>query len=412
MRRLLDRVPHPHRVRSELEVFGAGPPHEGRREALERDLARGEVGSELARIMEAAGVGPTHARAFFGVLADLRAAFAALASLPGREAPDRDMQRTGWIHTRLEVLRAARAYERTIAPRGPDHARNLLATLLGSAASDAFKDASRHSLLWHNRAGAELVLPVLVDRHFDLRRPANRQMLELAMRLALEHQITPPGFMAQALRAHLSETGGDEAVVEGICAKVANPLDAPQQQGEILFSSAELAVLERAHLPGWATMTPGRAHDELSQIVVLADVLQYVHHDGLLKIAVDIRDPEQQIPIMRDGLICEAVRSAVKSSFEMGLGVVRTPALIDFAKCRQDAMLEELEREIWPEVKRRLAEARGDVSALCYWGRPAVPGGPVSVSERRDIDLVKQTFRDVVAERGAICLDPFSGACR
>lgn len=379
----------------------------GLRTELDADLAVGGLGQELESHMARAGLEPRRIEAFFDVMAEVRAGFRAGAEGFGRELDaDRDMQRSNWIHTRVEVAKAARAFAASPAAESPDAKDALFATLLGSLCSDAFKDASVHSLLWHNRAGAELVLPLLAARHLE---PADAPMLETAKKLAHEHQITPALFMAGALGSHLK--GQPEDVVEEITTKVGAPLDAPRRGTEIEFSDEARAALEQAGLPGWATMDPTSAHFELSQVVALADVMQYAAADGILKIAVDIRDPEQKAPFMRDPTLHEAIGSSLGFSFEKGLEAIVRPELVEHAREAASGMASFLETSVHPEVERRLSKIYGPVGvhSLPYWRSPVSTENALAPEVRAIVDTVKSTFRDVLAEKAGVPLDPFGG---
>ena len=393
-------------VRKNLVVRFPGAEALGRtpselRAELDADLALGGLGKELSEALDRVGVSPADQTALMGVMSEVRAGFRAGAEDPTGSPADRDMQRSNWIHTRMEVVKATRAF----AAAGQTDGDALLSTLLGTLASDAFKDASVHSLLWHNRAGAELTLPLLAGRHFDLSEPRQAAIVETAKTLALEHQITPAMFMSAALANYMSDKAGSEVVSE-LVAKVGDPLGAPREGGEIAFSPEARAALEQAGIPGWATMDPDSAHFQLSQIVALADVLQYAAPDGILKIAVDIRDPEQKAVFMRDGTIKEAVSSSVVISFEKGLEAIVDPTLRDWALAQAKEMRSTLSERVEPEVQARLADKLG-AGPIPYWDTPVSISAPLSPEERSAVDTVKSTYQAVLAELGGVPLQPF-----
>lgn len=413
------RAPDPAGVRRWLATLLPGPEGLGAssralRAKLDADLTRGDLGRELAARLSMHGVPPDDVEGFFSLMAELRAGFEAGAGAPDAPEADRDMQRTNWIHTRAEVVKAARAFEHAHPPAEDDgqalQGLALLTSLVSAATSDAFKDASQHSLLWHNRPAAALVLPLLVRRHFG--EQTARALLPVAQRLVAEHQITPAMFMAGALRAQLSAAGVAEDVVEEIAEKVADPLRAPQADGEIVFSEAAKRALEAVGLEGWSTMDPAAPHFALSQIVAFADVQQYVAPDGIIKIAVDIRSPDHPAAFMRDPNIRAAIDSCVGFSFARGMDAIEHAALLEQGALASERMQQDLHKEVYPEIERRLKAARGlpehaRLPEVPYWNVDVPTDGKLSDEERAAVHLVKTTLRDVLAEHGDVPLDPF-----
>lgn len=374
------------------------------RAELAADL--GDLGTELNQIFQAEGVDPSLREALLDMIAETRASFRAGTLAPERPEADRDMQRTNWIHTRAELLKAARAFQ-ALPPEATSSSRGLAlaTTLVGTLVSDAYKDASQHSLLWHNRAGAELVLPLLAARH-----PDAAPTIATARKLALEHQITPALFMCGALGTALKAAGASEAVLAEVADKVGNPLTAPQKDGEITFSDEAQAALSKVGLPGWTTMDPASEHFPLAQVVALADVMQYVSDDGILKIAVDIRDPEHALPFMRDATLSEAVASSTDFSFQAGMKAIQVDTLAAWSAQAAGSAKSELETAVYPEVEARLRVAL-DVPAdapmppVPYWNHPVE--APLEEEQRATVRLVKSVFRDVLAAHGGVPLDPF-----
>lgn len=421
---LIDGAPKPEGVRTMLaamypgaEALGTTP--EAMRAALDADLAAGGLGKELAALLERHGVSGPDADAFLGAFAEARAGFEAGTRAGPATDKDRDMQRTNWVHTRVEVVKAARAFDAVSPPDAKAsaaareaHADALLSTLLGSLFSDSFKDATPHSLLWHNRPGAELVLPLVAGRHFDLESPRMQGVLQTAMQLAHEHQITPPLFMAGAMKGQLLAAGAKPEVADQVFAKLDKPLAAPRDGTEIRFTADERAAMAAIGIPGWATMDPASAHFAQSQVVAYADVLQYAAPDGVIKIAVDIRDPEQAAPFMRDPNVKAAIASSVEFSFARGMDVIEHEALKADGAKQQAAMRSLLTDRAYPEVERRLRDALGvdadaPLPSIPYWNADVPTDGTIGDAERQSVRLVKQTLRDVLAELGGVPLDPF-----
>lgn len=421
---LIGGAPKPDGVRTMLaamypgaEALGTTP--RAMRAALDADLAAGGLGKELAALLERHGVSSADADAFLGAFAEARAGFEAGTRSGPATDKDRDMQRTNWVHTRVEVVKAARAFDAVSPPdakASPSareaHADALLSTLLGSLFSDAFKDATPHSLLWHNRPGAELVLPLVAGRHFDLESPRMQGVLQTAMQLAHEHQITPPLFMAGAMKGQLLGAGAKPEVAEQVFTKLNQPLAALRDGTEIRFTADERAAMDAIGIPGWATMDPASAHFARSQVVAYADVLQYVAPDGVIKIAVDIRDPEQAAPFMRDPNVKAAIASSVEFSFARGMDVIEHETLKADGAKQQEAMRSLLADRAYPEVERRLRDALGvaadaPLPSVPYWNADVPTDGTIGDAERQSVRLVKQTLRDVLAELGGVPLDPF-----
>jgi hypothetical protein len=421
---LIAGTPNPEKVMAMLTTFYPGATALGTTQAalraeLDADLAQGGIGRELSALMDQNGVPPALREAFMGMFAETRAAFRAGTTAPELSAADRDMQRTNWVHTRVEVLKAARSFASAApralpadAPGALDRGLRMMATLIGSLGSDGFKDATPHSLLWHNRPGAELVIPLLASRHLDLGDPDAQAVLRMSMRLAHEHQLTPAMFMSGAMAGQLAAAKVPEAIAKEITGKLADPLNAPQRGGEITFSPEARAAMEALGIPGWATMDPKSPHFLESQVVAFADVLQYAAPDGVIKIAVDIRDPEQAMAFMRDPNIKAAVGSSVGFSFSKGMESITDPGLKAQGAKEADAMNATLTQQVYPEVERRLAAALGlpkgaALPEVPYWNADVPTDGKLTDAQRDSVKLVKATLRNVLAEVGGVPLDPF-----
>ncbi|MCK6552534.1 hypothetical protein L6R52_42290, partial [Myxococcota bacterium] len=372
------------------------------RAALSRDLAVGDLETKTADALRERGVSPKDVDAFMGAFAEVRGAF-----LQGAKDGD-DFQRTNWVHTRIEVLHTLE-----IAKALNLSADQTLVAALGSLASDAFKDSSVHSLLTHNRAGAELVLPLVMGRHFDLSSARGQKLLGDAMRVAHEHQITPPLFMSGAMKSFLA--GAPEAVVNEVFTHVNAPLAAPAKDGEITFSREAQEVLAKRGVPGWAVPMPGSDHAGATEAAIVGDVWQYVSPDGVLKIAVDIRDPQQPAPFMRDELLTKAVGSSVGFSFAQGMSVVKDERVQAFMKDRQaelGAMLDApggVYAKVEDTLRAKLGVPAGaPTPAIPYWNAPVPTDGKLTAAEADSVKLVKQTFQRALADAGRVPLDPFA----
>lgn len=359
---------------------------------LDKDL--GGIKQEISALMKGQKISPENIEAFFKAFAEVRQGFNTGA------AKGDDFQRTNWVHTRIEVLHTLQA-----AKEQGLNAKQTLAAALGALASDSFKDSTTFSLLWHNRGGAELVLPLIFSRHFA----GDDTLLADARRVALEHQITPPIFMSGAMKFFV---GVDAPGVEEIVQKIDNPNAAPQVGGEIQFSPEALASLRAKGIPGWAVLEPGSRHHAASLAAIVGDVLQYPGLDGVIKYAFDIRDPEEKRPFMRDKLIKEAVNSSLMFSFGQGIKVVEDDKLQKMAGRYQAEMGALIEKQIYPEVDRRLRASLGvDANApIPYWSEPVE--APLKDGQRAVVDLVKRTLAAVASEKGGVPLDPFGHVAR
>lgn len=374
------------------------------KKALAADLAEGDLGTQLTAHMTARGMKGPEIEAFMNVLAETRAAFAA-------GAPGDDMQRTNWIHTRVELLHTLEA-----ASRLKLDPMETKASLYGALFSDSFKDAGPYSVAWHNRPGAELAAPLVMSRHLDMKDPENRRLLDWSMRVAHEHQITPPLFMSGALGAvmgqHVAKKTPDEQkalqpAIEEIKLKTFKPLEAPQTNGEIEFSPQAQALLREIGVPGWA-VTHDAPWARASQAAILGDVWQYASPDGLIKYGHDLRDPRHAVPMFRDPLLSAAVESSLGFSLGQGASVIADADLRALLDDEQKKMRALLDSRVYPEVDRLLRKEMklGPDAAIPYWNTPV--SAEISPAESATIDRVKKTFETVMASVGGVPLDPFA----
>lgn len=444
---------HPHPV-SALETLGRAPelaamlqkaakmyPPQADRAALvqslTQDLEVGGVGQDLRAMLGELRLSKQDIDTFFEAFAQVRGGFERGAGLGD------DMQRVNWMHTRIELLHTAEA-AKNLGMDGstPDGRLGVLAALYGSLVSDSFKDKGTFSLLWHNRPGAELVAPLVLGRVMDLAQPDNQKLLAWTMRVAHEHQVTPPMFMAGPMKGLLSQVAAQlpadqkpaaDAAIAEVFATVSKPMQAPQKDGEIIFSEAARGLMEKAGLSGWAVPhdSPWRT---ASMAAIVGDVWQYASPEGVIKIAVDLRDPGSPAgPFMRDPVISAgwlkqarpdaaqaikdagqggAVESSLGFSFGQGMSVVDDAKLVDFMAGKQKLMQQMLEQQVLPKVEQRLREHLGVKAGqptpnIPYWNTPVGTDGVLSAQDRASADLVKKTFQDVMAQVGGVPLDPF-----
>jgi hypothetical protein len=261
----------------------------------------------------------------FRVLAEVRDSYLRIDNALAPEAPNKGYQIVNWKHTRAEIDQVLEAAK--------------LATLSGADTEDAllasiFSDAVKtpQNFIIHNIDGAAAAAHVL-QRHFDLDKPADRARLYGIWRAAKEHQIGPPGFMATMARGMLARKLGDErakaeaANLASIHRKIARPFDKEHlvaDGSEIAFSEAERQILAVLDVHDWTVPFEGSPHYGLSRAVIDGDsLINYASPDGWAKIAA-IRGPDTQ-PFFEDATVLDSLHSA-KQSYDDAMTVVSVPA--------------------------------------------------------------------------------------
>jgi hypothetical protein len=381
--------------------------------ALERDFAAGGHGTTLRAMLAERSITSEQIQSFLGCVADVRAGFKALN---GREP----FQASNWMHTRIEILHALEA-AKVLGLTGDQ----ALVTVLGSLFSDSIKDISQHSLLVHNRMGAEIALPLIMGRHFDLREQRNRNLLKSAMRVAHEHQITPPGFMAMAVRQFVASRTGvaeDDPWLKEIHDKIANPMAAPQSDGEMVFSDEAEALMRQAGIPGWAVPCAKDPNFKASLATIYGDIAQYVGADGLDKIARIMRGPTGPA-FNRSTTLRAAVEATLQGGFDGGLEAIReairhsgapdAPQLLqainEHAASQRAACVRFLDDRVYPAVEKLLREQAPD-GDIPYWTSPVIAaedGSWPSEAEKESTERVQKIFGEVLAKEGPIPWDLF-----
>ncbi|MBM4280079.1 MAG: hypothetical protein FJ137_04785 [Deltaproteobacteria bacterium] len=293
------------------------------RRAIEAELSSVRTrggGDLLGKLQQRPGLSAAQKERVLDVLAAVKAGYArvgaALAGKPGGAA----YQDVNWKHTRLEldrVLDVATAMK--LSPAETETA------LLASFVSDAVKTPA--NFLVHNVHGAQAAVHLLAR----LSPAPTTDLIEDVVKATLEHQIGPPGFMANvALRNALKGAGVDGALVASITAKVASPLDPAHQTADrtqLSFSRDEAAALAKVGVAAWTVPHEGSRHHRASRAVIDADSLvNYACPDGWAKLAA-LHGPDQPVflqePRLVDGLLSERPEhaSALKS-YRDALGVV------------------------------------------------------------------------------------------
>jgi len=372
----------------------------GLMKALDADLAVGGLGQKLRAALDERGVSPADRERFFAAMAEVREGYRI-----GATGGD-DFQRANWIHTRVEVghtLEAAKALN--LSPEA------TLSAALGSLASDSFKKNGLYEVLTHNRAAEAMLAPILAARHF----PKNAALKAGAIEIAAVHQISPAVFMKGAAGALLAQV--DPAIKAEVLEVIGDPLAAPRNGTEALFpSAAAQKALFDAGVPGWAVPNPSSPHHGAALAAIAGDVWQYASADGVIKIAIESRDPEHPAGgPFRDVTLRAALNSSIEFSFAKGMEQVDDARL----QKMMGGVLEEARATyrdgglVLRAVESRLREKLGCAAAeplppLCYLNKPVSTTAPLTPEERREVDLVKSTFREVAAALGAVPLDPFA----
>lgn len=371
----------------------------GLRKALDADLAVGGLGEQLHAALEERGVSPADRERFFAAMAEVREGYRI-----GATGGD-DFQRANWIHTRVEVghtLEAAKALN--LSPEA------TLSAALGSLASDSFKKNGLYEVLTHNRAAEAMLAPILAARHF----PKNTALKDGAIEIAAVHQISPAVFMKGAAGALLSQV--DPAIRNEVLEVIGDPRSAPREGTEAVFpSAAAQKALFDAGVPGWAVPNPSSPHYEAALAAIAGDVWQYASADGVIKIAIESRDPEHPGGgPFRDATLRAALSSSIEFSFAKGMEQVDDARL----QKMMGGVLEEARatyrdggpvlQAVESRLREKLGVAAGEpLPPLCYLNKPVSTTAPLTPEERREVDLVKSTFREVAAALGAVPLDPF-----
>lgn len=340
-------------------------------QALERELSgvtvhdpqqKGGRGDLLTKLKNAPGLSPTQRARIMENLAEVRAALdgagTELQRLLGDKPGGVAYQEVNWKHTRLEVDRVLDvAIAKGLSPKDTETA------LLASMFSDAVK--TPQNFLVHNVHGAQAALHVLARGS----PPLAADQLEDIVKATLEHQIGPPGFMANvAMRNALKTAGVDGALVGSICDKIAKPFEAAhltKDKSEIAFTPAEKEALAKVGVHAWTVPHEGSRHYAASRAVIDGDSLvNYACPDGWAKIAA-LHGPGQPVflqePLFKDALMSEAPQhaSALKS-FHDARTVISDDSkkLYDQGRLRTnlaiDRVLRELERWVGNQPKNNV----------------------------------------------------------
>jgi hypothetical protein len=280
-------------------------PNAEARKQLERELGDvrvrvgGKASTILDRLKTVPGFSPQQTERLLNVLAMVKHGTEVVGATIGDKPGGPSYQDVNWKHTRLEMMRVL-----DVAVAGKLTPAQTEVALLASAFSDAVKTPG--NFLVHNVHGAQAAKYVLEK----LTPPPSRDTIDDVIKATLEHQIGPPGFMANvALRGALTAAKVDGAVVASITAKVARPFEPAHltaDRAQIAFSDVEKAALAHVGIEAWTVPQPGSRHYAASRAVIDGDSLvNYACPDGWAKLAA-LHGPGQpmflQEPLLRDSL--------------------------------------------------------------------------------------------------------------
>jgi hypothetical protein len=288
------------------------------RAALEKELGSiklpsgGKRETSLDRIKNAPSLSAQQKERLLDVLAEVKHAYAKVGAQLGSEPGGVGYQDVNWKHTRIEVVRVL-----DVVAAGKLSPHEAETALLASVLSDSVKTPK--NFLVHNVHGAQAAQVVLSR----LVPPPSKELVDDVIKATLEHQIGPPGFMANvALSGALRGAGVDGALIATIAGKVSKPFDAKHltaDKAQIAFTPAEKEALAKVGVLAWTVPHEGSRHYKASRAVIDGDSLvNYSCPDGFAKLAA-LHGPGQppflQEPLWKDALLSmqPAHASALKS---------------------------------------------------------------------------------------------------
>lgn len=314
-------------------------------------MVRGPGGARvkvLDKLLAHPGLSDVQKERVLGALAQVKRGYLTAGALLDGKPGGVTYQDVNWKHTRLELDRVLDvALAKGLSPKDTETA------LLASIFSDSVKTPG--NFVVHNVHGAQAALHVLARDQ----PPLSADQLEDIARVALEHQIGPPKFMALvAMSGALKAQGVSPELVGSIAAKIAAPLDAKHQtsdRSKLAFTDAERGALEKVGVFSWTVPQVGSRHEAASRAVIDADSLvNYACPDGWAKIAA-LHGPNQPVflqePLLIHSLTSEAPQHAsAKKSWADARSVIsaETAPLYEAGQGRTtaaiDSVLHDLER--------------------------------------------------------------------
>jgi hypothetical protein len=294
-------IPVPLAAEAQFPLLDAGERRRARR-ALETELRQAVPSGQpdlVAKLGALPGLGPKQKERVLDILAEVRLGFVRAGEAKGTGGAY--YQDVNWKHTRLEVERILDV----IAASGLN-AHEAETALLASIVSDSVKTPG--NFIVHNVHGAEAAVHLLAR----LAPPPSAELIEDVTRATLEHQIGPPGFMANvAMRSGLRAAGVDGALIDAICAKVARPFEPAHltpDRSEIAFTEVEKQALAKIGVLAWTVPHAGSRHEKAARAVIDADSLvNYASPDGWAKLAA-LHGPDQP-PFLQESRLITGLTS-------------------------------------------------------------------------------------------------------
>lgn len=288
------------RAALEAELGGIKLPSGGKRE------------TSLDRLRNAPTLSAQQKERLLDVLAEVKHAYAKVGAQLGSEPGGVGYQDVNWKHTRIEVVRVL-----DVIAAGKLSPHEAETALLASVLSDSVKTPK--NFLVHNVHGAHAAQMVLSR----LLPPASKELVDDVIKATLEHQVGPPGFMANvAVSGALRGANVDGALISSIAAKISKPFDAKNltsDRTQIAFTGPEKETLAKVGILAWTVPHEGSRHYKASRAVIDGDSLvNYSCPDGWAKLAA-LHGPGQppflQEPMWKDALLSMAPphASALKS---------------------------------------------------------------------------------------------------
>ena len=325
-----------------------------------RTTVNGKRVSILDKIKTAPGLDAAQKERLLDVLSQVKHGYTLVGAAVGDKPGGPGYQDVNWKHTRLEVARVI-----DVVAAGKLTPAQAEVALLASVLSDSVKTPG--NFLVHNVHGAQAAKHVL-SRMVP---PPSQELIDDVVKATLEHQIGPPGFMANvALRGALHGAKVDGALVSSITSKVAHPLDPKNltaDRAQIAFTDAEKSALALVGIEAWTVPHEGSRHYAASRAVIDGDSLvNYACPDGWAKLAA-LHGPDQPVflqePMLKDALLSMSPQhaSALKSFHDARSVVSETSKpLYDAGLLRTKLSIDRVTRSLdqWVKLQRDVPKTK------------------------------------------------------
>src|SRR4030095_3796430 len=324
-----------------------------------------------------------------------------------------------------------------------------------------FPPGERANFIVHHVDGAKAAAEIL-PRYFDVSAPDNMARVEGIYRAILEHQIAPPGFLANMAGHHMiggqvrgvfgGQTGeafssvlpdevidklgrsvhGDNAhklaefrealqgknpteIIQSIQNKMQNPMeprfrtvDPETGVATTKFTPAERALLETIGVKEWYLPNPDSPWYGASRAVIDGDgLINYATPDGWAKIAA-IRGPGKE-PWFQDATVFGSLKTA-KDSYDDAFSVM-TPEGQDLARAglgRTQGALDRVRQrmEDWFSSKEAIGLQRNADGTIPFWNadlkyppRGPAPKFELQLDKLSDVERKQFEFAMKIRER-------------